>query len=118
MGPWRYLVSLVRPGPLQFDMFLLAKGSSRDRVFWGTRSQPIVRFMFETLHDQAWHTQSIANVLYDQIILKAERFLGPEIYHILSSQFNDAIGRLVVRESLFGLCLWFLTWRQTDSLLL
>ena len=85
LGPWRYPDFPVRPGPL----------STGDRVFWGTRSQPLVRFMFETLHDQTCSTQSIANALYDEIIIEDERLFGHEIYHLISAQFDDAIGRLV-----------------------
>ena len=57
--------------------------------------------MFETLHDQTWSTQSIANALYDQIIIEAERLFGPEIYHLISAQFDDGIGRLVWSERVF-----------------
>lgn len=72
--------------------------------------------MFKTLHDQTWHTQSITNALYDQIILETERFFGQEIYHLLSSQFDDAIGRLVwsERESFWSLSMVF----RIDNLLL
>ena len=95
LGPWRRPDSPLRPGPLQVDMFLLAEGSSGDPVFWGLRTQPMVRFMFQTLHDHAWDGQSISNGLYDQVIVEAERLLGPQSYHLFSSQFEDAIGRLV-----------------------
>ena len=90
-------------------MVLLAEGSSGDPVFWGSRSQPLVRFMFETLHDQTWSTQSIANALYDQIIIESERLFGPEIYHLISAQFDDAIGKLVwsERESFWSLPMVF-----------
>ena len=108
-GPWRYPDPPIRPGPLQVDMILLAEGSSGDPVFWGTLSQPMVRFMFQTLHDQAWDAQSVADALYDQIILEAEGLFGPQVHHLLSSQFDDAIGRLVWsdRESFWSLPMVF-----------
>ena len=38
--------------------------------------------------------QLVASALYDQIILEAKRLFGPQVYHLLSSLFDDAIGRL------------------------
>lgn len=72
-------------------MFFLAEESSKDPIFWGEHTQSMVRFMFQMLHDHAWDEQSISNALYDQIILEAERLVGPQIHHLFSSQFDDRL---------------------------
>ena len=57
---------------------------------------PMVRFFFQqTLHDQAWDEQSVVDSIYDQVLDQAIRYLGPEIYRLLSPRFEDAMGRLI-----------------------
>lgn len=66
LGPWRRPEEHFRAAPLQVDMFLLIDSiDGGDSAFWGERTMPMVRFFFQTLHDQAWDERSVANSLYD-----------------------------------------------------
>lgn len=80
-----------------------------DPVFWDPHSFSRVRFWFQSSHDHAWDGQMVLDALYDQVIIEAQRFFGPEIHHLLSSQFDDAIGILVwsVSQSLWSLPMVF-----------
>lgn len=100
LGPWRRPEEQFRARPLQVDIFFLIDNiDGGDPAFWRERTMPMVRFYFQTLHDQTWDEESVADSLYDQVLDEAVRYLGPEIHRLLSPQFEDAMGRLVWSDS-------------------
>lgn len=109
LGPWRRPEEQLRSGPLQIDLLFLVDGLAGDPTFWGMRTLPMVRFLFETLHDHAWDEQRIADAIHDQVFAQVVRYLGPEVHRCLAPQFEDAMGRLVWsdRASLWSLPMVF-----------
>eukprot|EP00250_Pteridium_aquilinum_P005246 c15370_g1_i1 orf=448-744(-) len=63
LGPWRSPLTRITGGTLQIDLLFL-QFQVCDILFLGTNSTPVIRFMFQTLHDHLWDKSYISNILF------------------------------------------------------
>lgn len=72
----------ITDGILQIDLIFL-HFFERELHLQGTDSAPVIRFMFQTLHDHLWSRDIISEALFSQSFSEAERWFGTEIADVL-----------------------------------